>query len=162
MRRNRQRRRRQQIFLRSSLGRQKIGIDFTSFTFAGGNNFVGRNLFLLHWRRVHSYIAPPAPGYAGGSPTGHDFWRSQLPPNGPNFCAFNTNQLGQPGNLEFMVNTLNACCMTPKLGGLNTVTNMLQTLQNQLAAVPLQVDSLGPRQSRPQQHSQCWASGLLF
>jgi len=149
----RSRRRRQQIFLRSSLGRQKIGIDFTSLailssirdfsTFAGGNNFVGRNLFLLQWRRVHSYVAPPPPGYAGSRPSGHDFWRSQLPPNGPNFCAFNTSQLGQPGNLEFMVNTLNACCMTTKLGGLNTVTNMLQTLHNQLTSVPLQVCCCG-------------------
>ena len=141
--RRRRQHRRHRVQFRRTLGRNRVGNDFSTIPnvltahdfslFAGGDNdFVGRNLFMLQWRRAHSYIAPPI----GDAPSGHDFWRSQLPPDGPNFVAINANQLGFSGHLDATVATLTACCMTPKLGGRDAVMNLLQPLHVAMSVIP--------------------------
>ena len=141
-RRRRRRRNNTRVIFRRTLGREKIGRNFTTLQtqelrafsmHAGGSDFVGRNLFLLQWRRAHSYIAP---AIAGAPPGGYDFWRSQLPPNGPNFCCFSVAELGQEGSLASMLNVMQACSMTLKMGGSTRVSEFLQPLHNSMASIP--------------------------
>jgi len=109
----------------STLGRTRIGNNFVSLTHmrpkefsshAGGIDNVGRNIFMLQWRRAHSYTAP-VPAGNGRQIETYEAWRSQLPPDGPNFCCFPIEALS--GNFAVPIHTLTACCMAQKMGGQN-------------------------------------------
>ena len=52
----------------------------------GGGDFSSANLFFQLWRRSHSYTAP---AIAAAAEDSYLLWRSQMPPDGPNFVAVN-------------------------------------------------------------------------
>ena len=94
----------------------------------GGGDFASANLFMQLWRRTHSYVAPAV----GGLGDSAALWRSQLPPDGPNFCAISIDLV--KSNAESALTLLRQAGIATKLGP--SLVQQMNMLRTSITSVP--------------------------
>jgi hypothetical protein len=96
----------------------------------GGGDFASANLFFQLWRRTHSYTAPAV----GAVQDSAALWRSQMPPDGPNFVAVGVDLLKQSADDAAML--LQQSGIASKLGPIAAVREQMASARARVMAVP--------------------------